>query len=84
MADVFNLPVERFDDCEASGRGAAMVGAAAVGWYPSIEAASLAMAGKTERVEPNQQAAERYSRIYQQTYSRLYPTLKSIFYRIEF
>ena len=82
MADFLNLPVERFDDCEASGRGAAMVGAAAVGWYPSIEAASLAMVGTSERTEPNQQTAERYSRIYQQTYSRLYPTLKSIFSRL--
>ena len=83
MADVLNLPVERFDDCEASGRGAAMVGAAAVGWYPSVEAACLAMVGEAERVEPNQQNAECYSHIYKQTYSRLYPTLKSIFSRIE-
>ena len=64
MADVLNLPVERYDDCEASGRGAAMV-------------------GEAERIEPNQQAAECYSHIYKQTYSRLYPTLKSIFSRME-
>ena len=83
MADVLNLPVERFDDCEASGRGAAMLGAAAVGWYSSVEAACLAMVGEAERVEPNQQVAERYSHIYEQTYSRLYPALKSIFSRIE-
>ena len=83
MADVLNLPVERFDDCEASGRGAAMVGAAAVGWFPSVEAACLAMVGEAERVEPNQQTAGCYSHIYEQTYSRLYPTLKSIFSRIE-
>jgi len=83
MADVLNLPVERYEDCEASGRGAAMVGAAAVGWFPSVEAACLAMVGEAQRVEPNQQTAERYSHIYEQTYSRLYPTLKSIFSRIE-
>jgi sugar (pentulose or hexulose) kinase len=83
MADVLNLPVERFDDCEASGRGAAMVGAAAVGWYSSVETACLAMVGEAERVEPNQQIAECYSHIYKQTYTRLYPTLKSIFSRME-
>ncbi len=83
MADVLNLPVERYDDCEASGRGAAMVGAAAVGWYTSVEGACLAMVGEAERIEPNQQAAECYSHIYKQTYSRLYPTLKSIFSRME-
>ena len=82
MADVLNLPVERYDDCEASGRGAAMVGAAAVGWYSSVEAACLAMAGEAERLEPNQQTAEWYSNIHEQTYSRLYPKLKSIFARI--
>ncbi|GIR71988.1 MAG: hypothetical protein CM15mP74_32390 [Halieaceae bacterium] len=37
MADVLNLPVERFDDCEASGRGAAMVGAAAVVGIPLLK-----------------------------------------------
>ena len=47
VANVLNLPAERFDDCEASGRGAAMVGAAAVGWYPSVAAAGKAMVGET-------------------------------------
>ena len=81
MADVLNLPVERFDDFEASGRGAAMVGAAAVGWYPSVKAACFAMAGEAECAEPNHLAAGRYSHIYEQTYSRLYPRLKRIFSR---
>ena len=83
MADVLNLPVERFDDCEASGRGAAILGAEAVGWYRSVEAACLAMEGEAEVVEPNQQTAQRYSQIYEQTYSRLYPTLKRIFSRLD-
>ena len=58
VADVLSLPVERFDDCEASGRGAAMVGAAAVGWYSSIAVAGEAMAGETHRTTPNPDVSE--------------------------
>ena len=81
MADVLNLPVERFDDCEASGRGAAMVGAAAMGWYPSIAAAGDAMLGETHRIMPDPRAAERYEALYESQYRPLYGKLKSLFER---
>ncbi len=81
VADILNLPVERFDDCEASGRGAAMVGAAAVGWYPSITAAGEVMVGETHRIAPDPQAAERYEALYERQYRPLYGRLKSLFER---
>ena len=81
VADVLNLPVERFDDCEASGRGAAMVGAAAMNWYPSITAAGEAMLGETLRITPNPQAAARYEALYEGQYRPLYGKLKSLFER---
>ena len=81
VADILNLPVERFDDCEASGRGAAMVGAAAVGWYKSITAAGEAMVGETYRIAPDPQAAERYEALYESQYRPLYGRLKSLFER---
>ena len=81
VADVLNLPVERFDDCEASGRGAAMVGAAAMGWYPSITAASEAMVGETRRIAPDPEAAKRYETLYESQYRPLYGRLKSLFER---
>ena len=81
VADVLNLPVERFDDCEASGRGAAMVGAAAVGWYSSIAAAGEAMAGETHRTIPNPDVTERYQALYKGQYRPLYGRLKSLFER---
>ena len=81
VADVLNLPVERFEDCEASGRGAAMVGAAAMGWYPSITAAAGAMVGAPHRITPDLQAAERYSAVYESQYRPLYGRLKSLFER---
>ena len=81
VADVLNLPVERFDDCEASGRGAAMVGAAAMGWYPSIAAAGEAMVGETHRITPDPRAAKRYETLYDGQYRPLYGKLKSLFER---
>ncbi len=81
LADVLNLPVERFDDCEASGRGAAMVGAAAMNWYPSITAAGEAMLGQTLRITPDPQAAAHYEAIFEGQYRPLYGKLKSLFER---
>ena len=81
VADVLNLPVERFDDCEASGRGAAMLGAAAIGWYPSIAKASKAMLGETYGIAPDPEAAKRYDALYEGQYRPLYGRLKSLFAR---
>jgi sugar (pentulose or hexulose) kinase len=79
VADVLDLPVERFADCEASGRGAAMVGATAIGWYASIEVAGRAMLGDIQCTSPNPQNAKRYQAIYQNTYLPLYAKLKPLF-----
>ena len=79
IADVMNLPVERFDDCEASGRGAAMIGAAAIGWYPSIDAAVANMLGESTRLYPNPDTVPIYRAMYDQLYQPLYGRLKSLF-----
>ena len=83
VADVLSLPVERFEDCEASGRGAAMVGAAAKGWYPSITAAGEAMAGGTHRIAPDPAAASTYQKLYEDIYQSLYTRLKALFTRLK-
>ncbi len=79
MADVLNLPVERFDDCEASGRGAAMVGAAAIGWCDTINDAAVTMTGGTESFYPDPEKAKLYNGLYQSAYKALYGGLKAIF-----
>jgi sugar (pentulose or hexulose) kinase len=79
LSDVLNLPVERFEDCEASGRGAAMIGAAALDWFPSIRAAGEAMLDQAESLHPDLQAVARYETVYQNTYRPLYGRLKSLF-----
>ena len=79
LADVLNLPVERFEDCEASGRGAAMIGAAALDWFPSIGDAGGAMLDQSESLHPDLPAVARYEALYQNTYRPLYGRLKSLF-----
>ena len=79
LADVLNLPVERFEDCEASGRGAAMIGAAALDWFPSIDAAGEAMLAQTTSLQPDVHAVALYETVYQNTYRPLYGRLKSLF-----
>lgn len=79
MADVLNLPVERFDDCEASGRGAAVVGATAIGWYDRINDAAATMTGGTESFYPDPENAKLYDGLYRSVYKALYGGLKAIF-----
>ena len=79
VANVLNLPVERFDDCEASGRGAAMVGAAAVGWYSSVAAAGKAMVGEIVCTLPDPEVAKLYEMLYERQYRPLYGKLKPLF-----
>jgi len=81
LADVMNLPIQRFEDCEASGRGAAMIGAAALGYYPSISAAAEAMLTATARVDPDATQTAGYDAIYRNNYSPLYGRLESLFMR---
>jgi len=79
LADVLNLPVERFEDCEASGRGAAMIGAAALGWYPSARAASEAVLQHATKMTSIPHAATQYEGIYKNLYQPLYQRLKPLF-----
>ena len=79
LADVLNLPVERFEDCEASGRGAAMIGAAALGWYPSARAASEAVLQHATKTTSIPHATTQYEDIYKNLYQPLYQRLKPLF-----
>ena len=79
LADVLNCPCERPSTYEASGLGAAIVGAAALGMYPTIETACQAMTGTGRRFEPSKTNAQLYDGIYQQVYLRQYRQLKPLF-----
>ncbi len=79
LADVINLPVEWFDDFEASGRGAAIIGAASLGWYSGIEEAAGKMLGPIRRILPDPANRKCYDDLYRNTYSRLYARLRPLF-----
>jgi sugar (pentulose or hexulose) kinase len=79
LADVLNCPCERPSTYEASGLGAAIVGAAALGMHPTMEAACHAMTGTGQRFEPNTTNVQLYDEIYQQVYLRQYRQLKPLF-----
>ena len=61
-----------------------MIGAAAMGWHPSIEAAAETMVGTPTRIHPNPDAVPTYHAIYDQLYQPLYRQLKSLFSRQQF
>lgn len=83
LADVLNLPVERVDDCEASGRGAAMVAAFGLGWHPSVSDAGQAMTSSFLEITPDPMAVDCYEKLYRDVYQSLYARLRILFVRLE-
>lgn len=63
VASALDVPLGRADP-EASSRGAAILAAAGLGVYPSIEAASIAMVPPTSIVAPEPSWVDRYHRAY--------------------
>lgn len=78
-ADIFGMPAERPITREASGLGAAMVAAAGLGLYPSVEAAASQMTGPADVFEPDAQASELYDQLYRDVYLRMYRQLAPLY-----
>ncbi len=76
IADVLRRPVVRTRSREATSLGAAMIAAAAVGLFSSVEAAASVMGGTAERFEPGPNA-DRYDDLFDTVYVGLYPSLRS-------
>ena len=81
-ADVFNLPAERPAVSEASGLGAAMLAAAAMGWFADVPAAVRAMARSGSRCTPDPAHAALYEALFQQVHRPLYGRLQPLFRRL--
>jgi xylulokinase len=77
-ADVLQKPITRVDVEEAACLGAAMLGAVATGYYPSLDEASAAMVRVREHLEPNPANAGIYQAGYS-TYVELYDRLEPMF-----
>ncbi|MBL8967435.1 MAG: FGGY-family carbohydrate kinase, partial [Spirochaetaceae bacterium] len=81
-ADVFNLPLVRGATYETSGLGAAMVVAAGLGMYPSVEAAIAAMARRDRVFAPDPRRAELYDKLYGKVYKKMYAALAPLYEEI--
>jgi xylulokinase len=82
MATVLERPMSVSPVNEAAALGAAMLAAAAVGWHPSVEAASQAMAAApTRSVDPVPALLESY-RARKEIYRDLYPATRDIHARL--
>lgn len=79
LADVLNLPTERLSHHEASGLGAAIIGATALGYYRSTSEATAAMIQVSERFRPQPGAAALYDELYRTVYKKLYGRLKPLY-----
>jgi sugar (pentulose or hexulose) kinase len=78
-ADVFNLPIVRGETYETSGLGAAMVVAAGLGLYPSVEDAVKAMSTRATTFEPDPERAELYHELYHRVYKKMYGALEPLY-----
>jgi sugar (pentulose or hexulose) kinase len=81
-ADVFDLPARRPSYDEASGLGAAILGAVGAGLHPDLKSAVAAMTGSRNVFDPIRANVacydELYSRVYTPLYARLQPLYKAI------
>jgi xylulokinase len=75
VADIVGRPVRRAGTPEATSLGAAILAAAAVGWYSDVRAAAASMTS-TERIfTPDAKTVETYAKLYE-IYRELYPALQ--------
>lgn len=81
-ADIFGMPAGRPDTPEASGLGAAMVAAAGLGLYPSLEAAAKGMSRPPQVFHPNPEASALYDQLYRKVYRRMYRRLGPLYQSI--
>ena len=74
-SDVFGLPINITDTVECSALGAAAIGAAAMGMYPSIQEASEKMTRLELRYRPNKENTPKYDLLFE-VYKDIFPALQ--------
>ncbi|GGY66977.1 FGGY-family carbohydrate kinase [Marinobacter zhanjiangensis] len=78
-ADIFGIPAGRAASPETSGLGAAMVAMAALGRYPSVEAAAKGMSRPAQVFEPDPEARQLYEQLYKSVYRPMYRRLAPLY-----
>ena len=78
-ADVFGMPARRPSTDEASGLGAAILGAVGAGLHPDVRAAATAMTGRGRVFQPIPDHVRRYEELYTRVYRPLYARLQPLY-----
>jgi sugar (pentulose or hexulose) kinase len=78
MADITGIPVVRYGCPESSALGAAMLAAAAAGWYTDAARAASAMSDAGERFDPHPLSRAVYDRLYSEVYKPLFPAVRPL------
>lgn len=82
LADVFNSELVTVNTTEGAAYGAALLAGVGVGYWPTVEAACDATVRVTDRVNPGEETALNYERVYG-IYRGLYPALRQSFLRMD-
>lgn len=82
LADVTQVPVTRSATAEATCLGAGILAAAAVGWYRDPVSAARAMTATGRRFSPDPANCALYSRLFNEVYEPLFPTLQPLIHRL--
>ncbi len=76
VADVSGIRVTRASTAEATNLGAAILAAAAAGWYSSVGSAAAAMTSTERSFEPTPKTHAVYDRLYREVYCNLFPAVQ--------
>ena len=79
LADILNRPTERPSTYEASGLGAAIIGAVALGDYANYDDAVKKMTSSQSLFTPDPEQAALYDALYRSVYQAQYGRLKPLF-----
>jgi xylulokinase len=82
VADIHGKPVSRARTTEATSLGAAILAAAAAGWYPDVRGAADAMTATGQQFEPDSAAHAVYERLFVEVYQQLFPSVRDLVDRL--
>ncbi len=81
-ADIFNLPMIKGQTHETSGLGAAVLVAAGLGWFSSLDEAVDNMIHVRKVFEPKESHSKMYRELYSNVYAGMYAALKPLYRQI--
>jgi xylulokinase len=82
VADVSGKSVTRASTTEATNLGAAILAAAHVGWYSSVQDAADSMTSTERSFQPSEKTHALYDRLYREVYCGLFPAVQQYIDRL--